>query len=174
MFKYDKNNAITEYISKGERRYLFRIYVGINPETHKKSVITRRGFKTPAAANAEFRKIEARVKNDKYVFKLTDSPALTFHQAYLKWFSESYRTTVQSSTIYKTKQIFDCHILPEIGSIPLNEITPKLLQPIVNRWADKYANRIFKYAYTINLITSNQKDKLKYALDCTRPCQVDK
>ena len=32
-------------------------------------------------------------------------------------------------------------------------------------WADKYANRIFKYAYTINLITSNQKDKLKYALD---------
>ncbi|WP_448949519.1 tyrosine-type recombinase/integrase [Latilactobacillus sakei] len=165
MFKYDKNNAITEYISKGERRYLFRIYVGINPETHKKSVITRRGFKTPAAANAEFRKIEARVKNDKYVFKLTDSPALTFHQAYLKWFSESYRTTVQSSTTYKTKQIFDCHILPEIGSIPLNEITPKLLQPIVNRWADKYANRIFKYAYTINLITSNQKDKLKYALD---------
>lgn len=166
MFEYKKNPAIREYeTKKGVKKYMFQIYTGINPATNKKTTTTRRGFKTPALANAVYRKIEAEVMNKKYEFSAPlESDALTFNDVYQRWFTDSYRKTVQSSTVYKTKQIFDCHILPEIGKMNMDSITPDILQPIVNRWATKYAklnivsryaNRVFKYAYTIKLIKSN-------------------
>lgn len=170
MFEYKKNPAIREYTTqKGVKKYMFQIYIGINPNTNKKTKTTRRGFKTPALANAEFRKIEAQVKNDKYSFTEDESNPVnkTFKEVYEDWFAEVYSFSVQSSTIYKTKQIFDCHILPKIGNLPITAITSDQLQPIVNDWVtvytklniiSRYANRVFKYAYTLNIINSNPMD----------------
>lgn len=119
MFEYKKNPAIKEYeTKKGVKKYMFQIYTGVNPATNKKTTTTRRGFKTPALANAAYRKIEAEVMNKKYEFNnKPESDSLTFNDVYQRWFIDSYRKTVQSSTIYKTKQIFDCHILPDIGAM---------------------------------------------------------
>ena len=119
MFEYKKNPAVKEYeTKKGVKKYMFQIYTGINPATNKKTTTTRRGFKTPALANAAYRKIEAEVMNNKYEFNNKPKfDSLTFNDVYQRWFTESYRKTVQSSTVYKTKQIFDCHILPDIGAL---------------------------------------------------------
>ncbi|KRK45107.1 integrase [Dellaglioa algida DSM 15638] len=174
LFEYKKNYAIKEYTTKkGITKYMFQIYIGINPETSKKSTTTRRGFKTPALANAEYRKIEASVRNDSFVFSTAySSPSqLTFNDVYLRWFTESYRNTVQSSTIYKTKQMFDVHILPAIGNMKINAITSDVLQPVVNSWANKYtklnilsryAKRVFDFAFTLKLIIENPFDHIMF------------
>ncbi|MHC9536274.1 tyrosine-type recombinase/integrase [Dellaglioa sp. BT-FLS60] len=169
-----KNPAIKEYTSKKEiTKYMFQIYISINPKTSKKSTTTRRGFKTPALANAEYRKIEASVRNDSFVFStVASSPSqLTFNDVYLRWFTESYRNTVQSSTIYKTKQMFDVHILQVIGDMKISVITSDVLQPIVNDWSSKYtklnilsryAKRVFDFAFTLKLINENPFDHIMF------------
>lgn len=165
MFEYPKNEAIKEYTTNnGEKKYMFNIYLGTNPVTKMKKRTTRRGFKTPAAANAAFRKLESNYRNNKIKYNDIPTTSMTFRTAYEKWFDESYKGTVQSSTLYKTKQIFDCHILPEIGDVEIDKITSSYLQPIVNSWAHKYkklnivsryANRVFTYFYTLKLISDN-------------------
>ncbi|MCO6542978.1 MAG: Arm DNA-binding domain-containing protein [Lactobacillus sp.] len=166
MFEYKRNIAIKEYVTKkGEKKYWFQIYIGTDSTTGKKKLTTRRGFKTPALANKEYRKIEAEIANNTFKTKNTaKNTSPTFTDVYHQWFDNSYKDTVQSSTIYKTKQIFNCHILPKIGNDKITAITSEYLQPIVNDWANKYsklninsryANRVFKYAYTTKIIESN-------------------
>lgn len=171
-FFYKRNPAIKEYtLKKGNKRYLFHIYTGINPYTGEKSSTTRRSFKTPAIANAEYRKIEAQVKNGQYVFeKPVDTVGHTYGDIYDLWIEKRYRKTVKSSTLYKTKQIFKRHILPELADKNIEEITPAMMQSLVDKWNDvytkynlvvRYAARVFKYAMldpTLHLIDSNPLD----------------
>lgn len=166
MFEYKKNPAIKEYVTKnGEKKYWFQIYLGTDSTTGKKKRTSRRGFKTPALANKEYLKLSAQLNNNS--LKPNTTADLTFANVYQQWFDNSYKDTVQSSTLYKTKQIFDCHILPEIGDMKINQITSEFLQPIVDQWANKYtklniisryADRVFKYAYTIKIINADPFD----------------
>lgn len=67
MFEYKKNKAIKEKIYKnGKKSYYFQIYLGKDPQTGKKKITTKRGFKTPALANAAYRKIQTQVLNGTY------------------------------------------------------------------------------------------------------------
>lgn len=166
MFEYKKNKAIKEKIYKnGKKSYYFQIYLGKDPQTGKKKITTKRGFKTPALANAAYRKIQTQVLNGTY--EITTRSSKTFKDEYLEWFENQYRNTVKSSTLYKTKQIFDCHILPDIGDLELNKITSDILQPIVENWISaykkpnivaRYAKRVFDYAYIKKEITANPFD----------------
>lgn len=165
MFEYKKNKAIKEKIYKsGEKSYYFQIYLGTD-STGKPKRTTKRGFKTPALANAAYRKIQTQVLNGTY--EITTRSTKTFKDEYLEWFENQYRNTVKSSTLYKTKQIFDCHILPNIGDLELNKITSDILQPIVENWVSaykkpnivaRYAKRVFDYAYIKKEISANPFD----------------
>ncbi|KRM07728.1 integrase [Liquorilactobacillus ghanensis DSM 18630] len=165
MFEYKKNKAIKEKIYKnGKKSYYFQIYLGTD-STGKPKRTTKRGFKTPALANAAYRKIQTQVLNGTY--EITTRSSKTFKDEYLEWFENQYRNTVKSSTLYKTKQIFDCHILPDIGDLELNKITSDILQPIVENWisaykkpniVSRYAKRVFDYAYIKKEISANPFD----------------
>ncbi|KRL40799.1 N-terminal phage integrase SAM-like domain-containing protein [Liquorilactobacillus nagelii] len=155
MFEYKKNKAIKEKIYKnGKKSYYFQIYLGKNPQTGKKKITTKRGFKTPALTNSAYQKIQVQVADGTY--ELLTENGKTFKEEYLEWFENQYRNTVKSSTLYKTKQIFDCHILPYIGDQQLSKITSEYLQPFVEAWSlaykksnivARYAKRVFDYAY---------------------------
>ncbi|AUX11607.1 hypothetical protein C0213_04045 [Latilactobacillus sakei] len=62
MFKCAKNNTIKEW--------------------YKRSITTRRGFKTPTLVNAAYRKIEALVMNNKYDYDTSTNDNLTFYDVY--------------------------------------------------------------------------------------------
>ncbi|MCI1632386.1 MAG: site-specific integrase [Liquorilactobacillus nagelii] len=168
MFEYKKNKAIKEKIYKnGKKSYYFQIYLGKDPQTGKKKITTKRGFKTPALANYAYQKIQVQVANGTY--ELLTENGKTFKEEYLEWFENQYRNTVKSSTLYKTKQIFDCHILPDIGDQQLSKITSEYLQPFVEAWSlaykkpnivARYAKRVFDYAYIKKEIATNPFDHI--------------
>jgi integrase len=168
MFEYKKNKAIKEKIYKnGKKSYYFQIYLGKDPQTGKKKITTKRGFKTPALTNSAYQKIQVQVADGTY--ELLTENGKTFKEEYLEWFENQYRNTVKSSTLYKTKQIFDCHILPYIGDQQLSKITSEYLQPFVEAWSlaykkpnivARYAKRVFDYAYIKKEIIANPFDHI--------------
>lgn len=170
MFEYKKNKAIKEYITKkGEKRYSFQIYLGLNKVTKKPLHTTKRGFKTPALANAAYLKIESQVKNDTYNSENKNLKQLTFKDVFDDWWKNQYSTSVKTSTRYKTEQVFNNHILPKIGDMQIDKITSAILQRYTPEWNTiythsnvivQYTKRVFDFAYSKSYIDKNPFDKI--------------
>ena len=91
-----KNKAIKEYTLKnGEKRYCFKLYLGLNLKG-KKIETTRRGFKSFAEAEEAYNHLNIENAND-----FVKQKQITINQMYEIWFAR-YRTTVKESTANKT------------------------------------------------------------------------
>lgn len=153
-----KIEAVKEYKTKsGVTYYRFRIYVGVNPYTKQQATIMRSKFPTRQAAEFEYRHIENLVATNQWHFDNPDGDKdkLTYRDVYKEWVEAVYRPTVKSSTLGKTKQIFDVQILPRFGNKLITEITAKDAQEAITDWNKKYvkyettvsyARKVFKYA----------------------------
>lgn len=153
-FSYPRNPAIKEKIKKnGQKTYWFRLYVGVNPLTGKKATTSRRGFSTPREADKAYRILQGIVEAGKWDWQ--KETVDTYREVYTVWLDKSYSKTVQASTLGKTEQIFNKHILPKIGDLLIKKITPGIMQDAVDAWAPtytkyktviNYADKVFKYA----------------------------
>lgn len=141
-------------LKNGETRWAFQVYVGVNPKTGKQSTTERR-FKTKREANLALKRIEAAVAEGTYFEKKKTKTSYTFKEVYAVWL-DSWRHTVEESSLLKVEGDFDRRILPAIGHFKINKIEHKDIQKLANDWGD-YVNcakwissirRIFTYANT--------------------------
>lgn len=155
--------AIKEYKTKnGEKRYMFHIYLGINPANGKEIHGNKRGFKTKREANIEMNRLKANWLDD-LERKSEEQEIKTYKQVYELWMEE-YRSTVKESTLFKTEQLFKRHIIPAFGSLNVMDITPIMAQEVMNDWHKQfakastimnYAGMVFDYAIRMGLIRLN-------------------
>lgn len=102
-----KTSIIKSYIKKnGEKCYMFKLYVGVDPLTGKEQYTTRRGFRTKKEADLAL----ARIKLDISKGSFRKQQAETYQDVYDLWI-EQYERTVEESTFIKTTGIFRNHIL---------------------------------------------------------------
>lgn len=177
--------------TKGETRWLFQTYLGINSQTGKQDRAMRRGFKSQKEAKIA----EARLQTE-YAEGIADvEKPQSFKGVYDQWLIE-YEKTVRGSTLLKTKRIFKNHVLDAFGDMFISEITPLMLQAQMDKWSQKYVSAtkfmnytglVFKYAVRFELIDKNpvnaiikpkskkkkkeddafyEKDELKLFLEC--------
>ena len=148
-----------QYETKQGKRWMFKTYLGIDPATGKRIETTRRGFDTKKEAQLALSRLQ--VDFDKE--GLAQNKNETFQEVYDLWL-ESYKTTVKEVTFIKTEIKLRKWILPVYGPYRIREVTVKQAQKIVNKWAketDQYrvlhstAKRIFKYAISLGLISTN-------------------
>lgn len=85
------------------------------------------------------------------------------------YFMSSYKNTVKESTLNRVLGVFKHHILPELGSYPIKNISVPMCQSAVNEWAKKikdfhkikaYAGLVFKQAKKIGIIYDNPMDNV--------------
>lgn len=153
---------IKQYTLKnGEKRWYFKIYLGIDPITRKKKYTTRRGFKTKKEAKIAMSRLELQVQN-KGIESLTKN-SITFEEVYLMWL-EQYKNTVQESTLVVQRRACELHILPLFGSAQIQKITLHFCQEQVNHWYSYYkkynnligmTSQVFDYAIKSTFIESN-------------------
>lgn len=152
-------------MKNGEKRWKFQAYLGINPSTGKPVKTTRRNFKTQREAKLALARLQSDYESD--LFK-KEKPK-TYQEVYDMWMVE-YEKTVRGSTLLKTKRIFKNHILDELGSTFISEITPLKIQELMDKWAAKYstANKminytglVFKYAIRFGMISSNPTESIR-------------
>lgn len=151
-------------LKTGEKRWMFKTYLGIDPKTGKQIETTRRGFKKYKEATIE----EARVRTIFAEGREETAPPQTFKEVYDQWLVE-YEKTVRGSTLLKTKRIFKNHVLDAFGDMYISEITPLMLQAQMDKWSQKYTSAtkfmnytglVFKYAVRFELIDKNPVDAI--------------
>lgn len=168
MARKKQDIRIKEYIKKnGEKAYMFKLYLGTDPDTGKPIRTTRRGFKTTREARLAIADLEV---NGMQKQEVVEEPEIqTYEEIYDLWYEE-YKSTVKASTLLKTERVFKNHILPAFGEKNILEIKPMDVQNQMNIWHKKlvrasmvmnYAGLVFDYAIRMQLINMNPTKVIK-------------
>lgn len=138
-------------------------YLGVSPLTGKQSNVNKRGFKTKKEAQHYYNNAKLQFDNG-YIEKAPQR--MTFEVLYNEWLL-IYQQDVEYSTLSKTKQVFNTHILPRFGNIFIDKIQVNQIQKAVADWRDilqefktvfNKFNRVMKYAYKLRYIKENPCD----------------
>ena len=147
---------IDRYQVRGQTKYRFRAYVGVDPLTGDKIRIRGSGYDSKREAQLACAEMMA----NKAPAKVHD---VTYRQMYELWL-ESYRLKVKASTLRNTEQVFRDHILPAFGSHKIKDISTFQCQQWANDQAKKadaapkryaYLAKIFDFAVRQGVINSN-------------------
>lgn len=129
-------------------------------------------------SRSEARVLEAHLKlavangtyQDKEEIKQEAAKIKTFQDYYKQWWP-IYVTTVESSTAYKTRGVFNNWLLPTFGHMKLTDISPSQIQAYVLKWSKDtvkayrdrfiYLNKILTDAVNMELITKNPCQPVK-------------
>lgn len=159
---------IKKYLTKkGETRYLFQTYLGIDPATGKEKRTTRRGFKTIKEAKAAERDLLLDVEENGFSNN-EDFQNPTFAEVADLWLS-SYKSTVKPTTYQGVKIKLDVMIDLYFTDMKIQQITVAYCQKVAIELSNRYIlytnyysviSRIFKYATSIDIIKSNPLDKI--------------
>jgi len=154
------NKAIKEYqLKNGEKRFMFKIYLGINPLTGKEITTTRRGFKKPKEAQLAYDRLKFQFNEGNHI----KEQYITYQEVYEEWVVK-YKKDVEASTFVKTTGIFKNHILPAMGAYRISKINFKICKQHVDEWKEKlvnfktvkfYASKVLDHAVINNNIQSN-------------------
>ena len=159
---------IKKYITKkGETRYLFQTYLGIDPTTGKEKRTTRRGFKTIKEAKTAERDLLLDVEENGFSSN-EDFQNPTFAEVAELWF-DSYKNTVKPTTYQNVKKKLDVMIDLYFTDMKIQQISVAYCQKVAIQLSNRYIlyanyysviSRIFKYATSIDIIKSNPLDKI--------------
>lgn len=152
---------IKSYTKKdGKTYYKFQTYLGTD-ETGKIVRAARQGFTSKAAARKKAMELKAEYQESGYQKPTYE----TFEEIYKLWYEAVYVNEVRESTAVKTKELFNNHILKDLGPMRIAAITPQHCQSAVIKWSGKtsktkvmknYCQRIFNYAnVTLGIIKNN-------------------
>ncbi|EME3581504.1 site-specific integrase [Enterococcus faecium] len=156
--------TIKKYTKKdGSTAYMFQAYLGVDPLTGKKKRTTRRGFKTQKEAKLALAQLQLEIESNSF----SKQDYSTFKEVYELWFA-NYKHTVKESSAQRVQYLFKNQILPKFGHMRINKINTAICQKIVNEWNEEnaptrlrsYTKKIFTYAISINIISSNPMDNI--------------
>ncbi|EOB3406986.1 tyrosine-type recombinase/integrase [Enterococcus hirae] len=157
-------STIKKYTKKdGSTAYMFQAYLGVDPLTGKKKRTTRRGFKTQKEAKLALAQLQLEIESNSF----SKQDYSTFKEVYELWFA-NYKHTVKESSAQRVQYLFKNQILPKFGHMRINKINTAVCQKIVNEWNEEnaptrlrsYTKKIFTYAMSINIISSNPMDNI--------------
>ena len=159
---------IKKYITKkGETRYLFQTYLGIDPATGKEKRTTRRGFKTIKEAKVAERDLLLDFEENGFSNN-EDFQNPTFAEVAELWL-ESYKSTVKPTTYQGVKIKLDVMIDLYFTDMKIQQISVAYCQKVAIELSNRYIlytnyysviSRVFKYATSIDIIKSNPLDKI--------------
>ena len=152
---------IKVYLEKktGRTTYWFSHYNGIDPTTGKRDIITKRGFETEADAEYELAKLKLELSRGTYSKKTT----VAFSEVFEEW-KIGYQNTVRPITLDRTMQQFEKYVLPAFGAKPIDSISLRYCQQVVNDWSTHYTNfkvlkscvqRVLDHAVRLNYTSDN-------------------
>lgn len=153
--------------AKGEKRYRFKVYLGLDPVTGKRIETSRQGFRTKKEAQAALTKVQMEYQQGKRNRKYEN---LTVDDVYQRWLS-SYRNTVKLTTVHAREYVYARDFQKTFGNVIITKITVGFLQKFINQYAEtKVSYRkdiavlhlIFEYAYKQEIIDNDLFAKIIY------------
>lgn len=155
---------------KGKTLYCCRVYLGTD-NRGKQINKFKRGFKTTKEANLWASQQIVEVNKNGLPQKESPINSLnvkTFGDLAIHWL-ELHRSRVKPNTIYNIKKKLNNYILPRFGDLPIDKITPLIVQSAVIDWSKSYKafknlyqelKRLLAYGVTMGLIEANPCDRV--------------
>lgn len=150
----------------GKTYYKFQTYLGLD-DMNKPVRAARQGF----TSKEEARKVALQLKSDFQQHGYQKPTYDTFKEVYELWLDSVYSRDVRESTLVKTKQLFDNHILKDFGHLRVSKITKVHCRSSINKWSKtlsktktmkNYCNRVFDFAIDdLDLIKVNPMERIK-------------
>ncbi|MDT2423783.1 site-specific integrase [Enterococcus avium] len=143
----------------GKKYYKAKGYIGTDPDTGKKKVITISKCRTKREAELAFSKRQNEFQQNGF----TAQTKTTFQEVYDLWL-ETYKLSVKESTFVKQTEQYRIHILPYFGKKQISKITTAQVQKFANDKVKKFkryrefisnTSRIFDYAIRRKIISKN-------------------
>lgn len=144
---------------KGDKRWMVKAYLGIDPATNKQVNLQKRGFLTKKEAQLFYNRKIVEVERNGFQKQRVD----TFKEVYELWL-ETYKLTVKESSFNRLKLQFKKHVLPAFGEKKIKTIKPIELQQYANQKSEEVQeyrlqlsniSRIFEFAIKQGIITAN-------------------
>lgn len=160
--------SITKYkLKSGATRYRVSVHAGTDAKTGRKKNIVR-SAKNKQEAELMAARLQVAVSNGTIDEKAhRHNP--TFAEVQTEWWG-NYVNTVRPSTAFKTKRLFDNHILKKFGKFLIAKITTRDIQQVVKQWADEskvaykqrfiYTKTVLKYAVKAGYLEKNPADNV--------------
>lgn len=148
----------------GKTYYKFQTYLGTD-DTGKVVRAARQGFTSKSAARKKAMELKAEFQESGYQKPTYE----TFEEIYHLWYDSIYREDVRESTAVKTQELFNNHILKDLGKMRIAAITPQHCQAVVKKWSKtlsktkvmkNYCKRVFDYAITLNMMKNNPMQRV--------------
>ncbi|MEQ7217862.1 tyrosine-type recombinase/integrase [Vagococcus fluvialis] len=159
-------NIKSYQLADGSDAWMFKEYLGMNPNTKEPVRVTRRGFKTEKEAKIALARVQIEFEERDWEAELAEiekEKKYTFEEIYWNWLEE-YQTTVKPSSLLKTERLFHNHLIPAFGDKYIDEITPMMAQEQMNEWHKEfvrarmmmnYVGSIFDYAMRLQIVSIN-------------------
>lgn len=159
-------NIKSYQLADGSNAWMFKEYLGMNPNTKEPVRVTRRGFKTEKEAKLALARVQIEFEERDWAAELAEiekEKKYTFEEIYWNWLEE-YQTTVKPSSLLKTERLFHNHLIPAFGDKYIDEITPMMAQEQMNEWHKEfvrarmmmnYVGSIFDYAMRLQIVSMN-------------------
>lgn len=150
---------IKKYQKDDKTYYMFQGYLGTDPATGKRIRVTRQGLSSSKECELEFYRLKLQFEDGGY----KKSDKYTFQEVYDLWL-EQYRNTVKESTLNKTLELFELHILPHFGKMYIDMIKVNHCQEAINKWfkilkkyriLNNYTGLVFKHGMKLGIAKDN-------------------
>lgn len=142
MIPTGKDQIYSYKMSDGTIKFMFRLYLGKDEETGELKNTTARGFDSISEA------IIARdVRKARHEARKNPNRPILVKDLVMLWL-EDYRETVEPSTFDKTAGMVKNHIIPVMGDLEFEELTPLDCRNFVRSFSTrvKYHHKLTNYA----------------------------
>lgn len=157
-----KEKEIIEYTTpKGQKRFKFLVYAGKDSTTGKSITIRKQGFKSYKEAFEALLKVKEGVMNDEY--KPITEKRLKFVDLY-NLYLDFYKEQVKERTLYNFTGRAKSNLIPLLGDVYLDKLTPAICQNAINELTKKHTNpkqyildlgQVLKYGVTLGMLKEN-------------------
>ncbi|MET7021617.1 tyrosine-type recombinase/integrase [Bacillus mycoides] len=145
------------YIYKKGKKWAFRAYMGTDPITGKEIKKSKSGFLTQKDAKLAAALFERQFHNGEYI----QPSKIIFTDLCNDW-ERHYGQDAKESSL-RARRIALKHIINEFGQTPIQKITKKAYQDVIDKLSTQFStnyissihtstNMVFEYAHTLNLI----------------------
>lgn len=135
------------------------------PEGRKRHTVTLGICATRTCARRTLREhIDSEGINGRQAFTTNTAPALTFRAQAERWIAAlatRRRRPVKPATIFNWQHALDCWILPNIGDMPVSDVSNGALRELVDKMATAglSAKTIVNYVQPVKMVVASAVDK---------------
>ena len=135
-----------QIIQRGERTFLVRVYLGRDPETGKRDYHNKTIHGTKKDAQAYLNQI----LRDKDMGTYVQPSNMILDQFLDQWLETAAKPRVRERTLASYEEILGLYIRPELGRLPLANITPLKIQTIYGELLERgLSPRTVRYAHSV-------------------------